>query len=229
MGEDGALREGRESISPRCPAFSPSNLRAEDHRVNPLLVVLKADMVFRRFRRLGEKFTQSLCPEYAELVDLTIQIADTLYYLPIARVAGGVYARYFPLQSGSSAQHETADSGTSQNHVSESRDNQDMTATPKSRPGGLTGDTGRKREAVRYSRFGKEVCQPGPNASNRGQRLLPLYYIRPRQVLWLVPLPNLHTNIFLDVPLNSHDEAILKSTGLYPELSEDEDNRPADK
>ncbi|TEB33676.1 hypothetical protein FA13DRAFT_1812305 [Coprinellus micaceus] len=85
-GHDGALRESHESDAPRLPPFSSTPRRELQHNLNPFLVVLNAEMVFRRFNRTPALLV-SLCPEYQELINLTTELADCLYYDPLVKAA----------------------------------------------------------------------------------------------------------------------------------------------
>jgi hypothetical protein len=70
-----------ENNSSQFPAFSFDAPRKHHvHRLNALLVVLNADMQFRRYRRLYGKGT--LHPQYEALMDKTIALSDLLYYQP---------------------------------------------------------------------------------------------------------------------------------------------------
>lgn len=85
-GHDGALRESHESDAPRLPPFSSTPRRELQHNLNPFLVVLNAEMAFRRFNRTPALLV-SLCTEYQELIDLTTELADCLYYDPLVKAA----------------------------------------------------------------------------------------------------------------------------------------------
>ena len=76
---DGALRIGGEDTSDRFPSFDCPNARAPEKMLNPFLVVVNADMAFRRFRRQS----YPLGNEYSELVDLTISLVEKIYFQPI--------------------------------------------------------------------------------------------------------------------------------------------------
>ena len=81
---DGALRQGRENDKAIFPAFMSNNSCNEpEHTLNPFLVVINAEIAFRRFRRCPSPPT--LCPEYMELIDLTIELVDEIYFQPTVK------------------------------------------------------------------------------------------------------------------------------------------------
>lgn len=79
VSPDGALREGSENNTPRLPAFASNQARASEDTLNPFLVVLNAEIAFRRFRRRPHP----LCAEYTELIDLTIDLVHKIYFKPL--------------------------------------------------------------------------------------------------------------------------------------------------
>lgn len=79
VSPDGALREGPENDKPRLPAFPSNQARSLEDMLNPFLVVLNAEIAFRRFRRKS----RPLCAEYTELVDLTIELVSKIYNKPL--------------------------------------------------------------------------------------------------------------------------------------------------
>jgi hypothetical protein len=80
VSPDGALREGREDNKPRLPAFMSYRARASEDILNPFLVVINAEIAFRRFKRRPHS---PLCAEYMELIDLTIELVEKIYFKPI--------------------------------------------------------------------------------------------------------------------------------------------------
>ncbi|KAF4612746.1 hypothetical protein D9613_011879 [Agrocybe pediades] len=80
VSPDGALREGPDNASPRLPPFT-SNDRggAEKDMLDPFLVVLNAEVAFRRFRERP----QPLCKDYNHLIDLTIDLMEKIYFEPV--------------------------------------------------------------------------------------------------------------------------------------------------
>ena len=76
---DGVLRAGRQNTDPRLPAFAGPKARAPADRLNPFLVVINAEMAFRRFR----KHPHSLCDGYTELIDLTMSLIKKIYFEPL--------------------------------------------------------------------------------------------------------------------------------------------------
>ncbi|KAF9550046.1 hypothetical protein CPC08DRAFT_768962 [Agrocybe pediades] len=82
VSPDGALREGPDDTQPRLPAFSGNTARAPGDMLNPFLVALNAEIAFRRFRE--RHMAQSpLCKEYDELIDLTIELVNKIYFQPL--------------------------------------------------------------------------------------------------------------------------------------------------
>jgi hypothetical protein len=80
VSPDGALREGRKDNKPRLPAFMSYRARASEDILNPFLVVINAEIAFRRFKRRPHP---PLCAEYMELIDLTIELVEKIYFKPI--------------------------------------------------------------------------------------------------------------------------------------------------
>ncbi|KDR80411.1 hypothetical protein GALMADRAFT_242836 [Galerina marginata CBS 339.88] len=72
VSPDGALREGPDNSSPRLPAFASNRARLPEDALNPFLVVLNAEIAFRRFK----KRPHPLC---AELV-------NKIYFQPLVDV-----------------------------------------------------------------------------------------------------------------------------------------------
>ncbi|KAF6750845.1 hypothetical protein DFP72DRAFT_1072000 [Ephemerocybe angulata] len=88
IAEDGALREGRDHTSPRFSAFPFTHSRESDKYLNPILIILNAEISLRRFYNLPhDEHYGSLCWEYQELIDLTIKLAGLLYHPLVADVA----------------------------------------------------------------------------------------------------------------------------------------------
>ena len=79
ISEDGALRENTNNDSARLPAFTSYQRQKPEHMLNPLLVIINAEIVFRRFQRNPHP----LCDDYQELIQLTITLVDKIYYQPL--------------------------------------------------------------------------------------------------------------------------------------------------
>ncbi|KAF5316442.1 hypothetical protein D9619_006127 [Psilocybe cf. subviscida] len=214
VGEDGALREDYDAKSPRFPAFSAFNARDDIHRVNPFLVILKADLAFQRLRRLGDDVTQRLCSEYAELVDLTMQVADAIYHPSVVRAASRAYFAQLPEQTEGGSQKEDENMDPPGNFGSGARADEEI--TPQKRIGGVARSLKRKRKAAKYSRLGVEISTPGPDASDEHFRDFASYILSGRGKSASLVLSNYVLTRIFDVPLTTDDEAILKSIGLYP-------------
>jgi len=82
IGHDRALREapGDSDNSPRLPPFSFDAPQEQGKMLNPFLVIINAEIRFRRFRRMG---LAPLCRHYEELIDLTIQLVQLIYHQPL--------------------------------------------------------------------------------------------------------------------------------------------------
>jgi hypothetical protein len=80
VGHDRTLREAPGTAdSPRFPAFTFMN-RATSLSLNVFLVVLNAEIKFRRYRRMG---TMPQLPEDVEkLIDETIRLVQLIYWKP---------------------------------------------------------------------------------------------------------------------------------------------------
>ncbi|PPQ73761.1 hypothetical protein CVT26_011879 [Gymnopilus dilepis] len=134
VSPDGALREGPDDSKPRFPAFPPNRARASEDMLNPFLVVLNAGIAFRRFMRRPRQ----LCPEYAELINLTLELVDLIYFKPVVEAVRKKLQRFhaaFGIDSrGDSTVSEAADAFGSRN-------------------------------LGRNSRTGRVVKEPGPGAS----------------------------------------------------------------
>ncbi|KAF4618113.1 hypothetical protein D9613_012684 [Agrocybe pediades] len=89
VSPDGALREGPDDTQPRLPAFSSNRARAQGDMLNPFLVILNAEVAFRRFRERPHP----LCQDYNELIDLTIELTDKVYFQPAIDAQRRHYAR----------------------------------------------------------------------------------------------------------------------------------------
>ena len=79
ISEDGALRENANNDSARLPAFTSYQRQKPEHMLSPLLVIINAEMVFRRFQRNPHP----LCDDYQELMQLTITLVDKIYFKPV--------------------------------------------------------------------------------------------------------------------------------------------------
>ncbi|KAF6762499.1 hypothetical protein DFP72DRAFT_1164431 [Ephemerocybe angulata] len=166
IAKDGVLREGKDSTSPRFPAFPFTHPRAPERRMNPLLLILNAEVAFQHFLRLPqEDHLNRLYREYQELIELTLELVVLLFHSPISGKASG--------------------DGT----------NREKRITPERRGGHASG----KRKAVKYSRLGKEIKDPGPNTSHEEAIDFWRYLMSGR-----------------DGPLNQKDEENLYSAGLHP-------------
>jgi len=84
IGGDGALRRapGDSERDPRLPPFSFDAPREDGKTLNPFLVILNAEISFRRFRRMG---LPPICPDYEELIDLTIELVKLIYHQPLVK------------------------------------------------------------------------------------------------------------------------------------------------
>ncbi|PPQ81299.1 hypothetical protein CVT26_015208 [Gymnopilus dilepis] len=94
VSPDGALREGPDNSTPCFPAFTsgsgntraraPEDSNPNPDAPNPFLVILHAGRAFRRFRR--QLHPPPLCAEYNELINLTLELVDKIYFKPLVEV-----------------------------------------------------------------------------------------------------------------------------------------------
>ncbi|KAJ2936641.1 hypothetical protein H1R20_g459, partial [Candolleomyces eurysporus] len=136
VADDSALREGVSASQPRFPVLSSPRRLQVSHSLNPFLVVLNADMVFRRFRRVQAAV---VCSEFNELIDLTLQLAAKIYYQPLI---------------------DQAKTATLMEIVHDKDKDTEMGKETRK-----TRRTGNATGASMGSRLGYVVPDPGPNAS----------------------------------------------------------------
>ncbi|KAF8892788.1 hypothetical protein CPB84DRAFT_1963550 [Gymnopilus junonius] len=143
---------GPQRHSAQFGAFSgPQRQSARaDKRLNPFFVILNADMAFRRFERSFPGV--SLPKVYQDLLDLTRQVADQIYHVPVvqeavkkARVSYDATKYRLQASKGAGGNNEDVDMADA-------------------------GGQGGRRMAERYSRFGQAVEEPGPNATTEHLR-----------------------------------------------------------
>jgi hypothetical protein len=81
---DGRIRESPSPDSPRLPAFQAiANLRNRLDRLNVFLVVLNAEIKFSRHFRNNPR--TPLPADVLELMRLTVELVDLLYWKPVLR------------------------------------------------------------------------------------------------------------------------------------------------
>ena len=81
---DGRIRESPSPDSPRLPAFQAiANLRNRLDRLNVFLVVLNAEIKFSRHFRNNPR--TPLPADVLELMLLTVELVDLLYWKPVLR------------------------------------------------------------------------------------------------------------------------------------------------
>jgi hypothetical protein len=143
VAADGALRVGRQGDDERLPSFAGPN-REDQDILNPFPVVLNADMAFRRFKRRP----LSLCKEYSDLIELTRELAEKIYFKPLVQKIEKRIAEYVaPTKSGDEDVHME---GGDEFGAQTSKDN-DETVT--------------RKNVGKFSRLGRVVERPGPGAS----------------------------------------------------------------
>ncbi|KAJ3503080.1 hypothetical protein NLJ89_g8592 [Agrocybe chaxingu] len=205
--EDNNMYHASADTSPRLPPF-PAAIRRPvpvdqvQLSLNPFLVILNADMAFRRYLRIPQYEGQKpLCAEYQELVELTRSVADKIYYMPIVSDAfkhSQIMRRVAVAdENAARAAGENTDvvMGGVDEHGRLSGQSQSQSLTPKGRGQGGGG----KRGALQSSRFGLEVAEPGPDASDEQIRDYCCYLISGR-----------------DQPLSRKDQVFVSSLGLHP-------------
>ncbi|CAA7265093.1 unnamed protein product [Cyclocybe aegerita] len=202
ISPDGALRQDEDDNSQRFSSFSPFP-RPESNPLNPFLVVLNADMAFRRFERSKQFFATTLCQEYQDLVDLTTQLADAIYHSVI--VGRALYAA--EAAQSLAIQKEEGKKGKEKAEKWDGDGDVDMapadefgvktgagdraSLTPKGRGGGGT------RAGASSSRFVASIEKPAPEASPEDVKDYCRFLISGR-----------------DRPLTAEDKAILASVGV---------------
>ena len=113
LADDRSLREapGKEN-SPRFPPFSSPMRNDSGQRLNPFLVIINAEIKFRRFIR-GNKLGE-LPQDVRELIQKTCQVVEQIYWQPDALVQ---YARSQPIESQMDIDEGESNSGS--DYVSE--------------------------------------------------------------------------------------------------------------
>ncbi len=149
VAEDGALRVGQQISDQRLPCFAGPQLRAPVDILNPLLVVINAEMAFRRFKRTPHP----LCQEYDELVDLTIELVKKIYFQPLVDIAWKEIeeirlTRNIAVEAARDAEGDVH-MGNVDEFGAKTRDGEDKTIT---------------RRDGRFSRTGRVVERPNPGA-----------------------------------------------------------------
>ena len=82
VGPDRTLRESpRNEDSARLPAFS-FDPRTDDLPLNPFLVILNADIKFRRYLRRTQ--SRQLAADVTTLIEKTLELIDLIYWRPVA-------------------------------------------------------------------------------------------------------------------------------------------------
>jgi hypothetical protein len=83
---DRYLRESPDPSSPRLPAFHHvSENRVPVHRLNVFLVVINADIKFRRYFEMDPP-TKPLPADIINLMRRTMHLVDLLYWKPVPKV-----------------------------------------------------------------------------------------------------------------------------------------------
>ena len=94
VDSNGVLREAPLTTdTPRYPSFHFSGTRERGDRLNPYLVILAAEIKFRRYR--ASPNAPRLDAEYETLIAKTINVANLLYWEPLT---GANAQRFFPLE-----------------------------------------------------------------------------------------------------------------------------------
>jgi hypothetical protein len=148
VAPDGALRAGRQNDDQRLPPFTGPQARAQADALNPFLVVINADMAFRRFRRNA----YPLCQEFTELIDLTIKLAEKIYFQPLVERIEEEIERIRNAHAAIQAAKD-ADGDVRMGSMDEF--------------GAKTSNkTITRKDARKFSRTGRAVERPGPGASH---------------------------------------------------------------
>jgi hypothetical protein len=139
VDSNGVLREAPLTTdTPRYPSFRFSGTRERGDRLNPYLVILAAEIKFRRYR--ASPNAPRLDAEYEALIAKTIDVANLLYWEPLT---GANAQRFFPSEPGEKM--DVDEDGTDESEVThesemgfrgENDDAGDSTARPLKRKGG---------------------------------------------------------------------------------------------
>ncbi|KAF6760365.1 hypothetical protein DFP72DRAFT_843280 [Ephemerocybe angulata] len=140
-----------------------------------------------------EDHLNGLCPEYQELIKLTVELVDLLHYPPIV---GGTGTTEDEDKDKNMDEDEDMDRDNP-DEVDGDGTNREKTITMESRGGHASG----KHRAIKYSKLSKEVKDPGPNTSHEETVDFWHYFMLGQATS--------------DKPLNRKDEVILYSTGLH--------------
>ena len=84
IADDGVLREfpAHNDSSQFLPFAFDTPRKFDELGLNPLLVILNADIKFRQYRRHAG--ARTLHPNYEALVKMTLELAELLYFQPVA-------------------------------------------------------------------------------------------------------------------------------------------------
>jgi len=150
VAPDGALRAGGRNHDERLPPFTGPRARAPADSLNPFLVVINAEMAFRRFKR----HPHALYEDYEELINLTIELVQKIYFQPlVSRIEEEIEkirtGRIAAVQGAKDAQGDVHMGGVDEFGARTSND-ADKTIT--------------RRDAGRFSRTGRVVEKPDPGA-----------------------------------------------------------------
>jgi len=84
IGDDSALQRAPSDSErdPRLPPFSFDASQENGKMLHPFLVILNAEISFHCFRRMG---LPPICPDYEELIDLSIELVKLIYHQPLVK------------------------------------------------------------------------------------------------------------------------------------------------
>ena len=202
VASDGALRTGQENTADRLPSLAGPQDRAPADNLNPFLVAINADMAFRRFKRNPVP----LCADYEELVDLTIKLADKIYFQPLV---DQIEDEIEKIRSGRIVAVECAKETQTQEEVHM----EDESTTEKADDDEEKPIT--NKEAARFSRTGRLVKKPGPGASHE-ETIDYFQYLMSGRGMFFFSIGFSCSLTFgvLDHELTSDDEELLEELGL---------------
>jgi hypothetical protein len=80
---DNTLRQTAEVTSPRFPPFSSDYPRQDKDKLNPFLVILNAEIKFRRYRRRMVPSPLPLPQDVTTLMDKNIELVKLIYWNPV--------------------------------------------------------------------------------------------------------------------------------------------------
>ncbi|KAF9553431.1 hypothetical protein CPC08DRAFT_767543 [Agrocybe pediades] len=154
---DGAFRAGPDNDQDLLPPFATEGRPEGVALLNPFLVVIHAGIAFRRFKKLS---LPSLCEHYEELIKLTLDLVEKIYFEPLVDRVDEYRAAYRHSVSAKDSDGDVAMTGTVDEFGAGKASDNDKTIT---------------KRTARNSRTGTVVKRPGPDASHEERVEYSLY------------------------------------------------------